>query len=165
MTSITARAERATVMLMILTAAVFLAGCTSPPSVAPLLHITERALLEESARLDQDTERDRLYVRQTLGSLEDAYYRDLDETDQLTPEWVRGATSIYVIAREAVIEHEASLTHERGVRAENLRNAATATRRAIALIEQQDQLLRGVVGDDLRHLLEELDDWRKDPIQ
>jgi hypothetical protein len=66
------------------------------------------------------------------------------------------ATTVYVAARDAVIRHEQSLTRERDNRADNLRAAATATRRAILLIEQQDGLLRGLAGEELSQLLDGL---------
>ncbi len=162
MTSINTPAKHVGTFLVLITATVTI-GCTSPPSVAPLLRVTERALLEESDRLSRNVERDKSYTRQSLGVLEDAYHRDLMQTDVLTPQWVREATAVYVAARESVLEHEASLIREHEARAENLRDAAAATRRAIALIEQQDSLLRGVMGDDLRRLLDGFDDLRKDP--
>ena len=140
-------------------------GCTSPPSVTPLLQVAERAILEESQRVSLDVERDKAYTRQTLSSLEDAYNRDLSEAEALTPAWVREATHVYVVAREAVLEHETVLADERDARVENLRSAASATRRAITLLQRQDQLLRGVMGDDLGRLLDQLDSLRKDAAQ
>lgn len=162
MTSTNAPAKHigALLVLLITTATI---SCTSPPSVTPLLRVTERALLEESDRLSRNVERDMAYTRQSLGVLEDAYLRDLMQIDVLTPQWVHEATAVYVRARESVLEHEASLVREHEARAENLRDAAAATRRAIALTEQQDNLLRGVMGEDLRRLLDGFDDLRKDP--
>jgi hypothetical protein len=135
---------------------VLLMGCSTPPSVAPLLRVTERALVAESGRLQEDAERDKTYTRQVLGSLDDAYRRDLEQAETLTPGWVLEATTVYVAARDAVIRHEQSLTRERDNRADNLRAAATATRRAILLIEQQDGLLRGLAGEELSQLLDGL---------
>ncbi|MEZ6193552.1 MAG: hypothetical protein R3C45_19965 [Phycisphaerales bacterium] len=140
-------------MYAIFMACMLLVGCSSPPSVTPLLRVTERALVEESGRLKEDAERDRLYTRQILGSLDDAYRRDLEQAEVLTSGWVREATTVYVAARDAVIQHEQTLAEERGNRADNLLAAATATRRAILLIEQQDGLLRGVAGEELSQLL------------
>lgn len=151
--------------LLLLIGIAIAAGCTSPPSVAPLLRVTERALLEESDRLGQSVERDKDYTRQTLRVLEDAYHRDLMQADELTPQWVREAISVYVAARESLLEHEMTLIREHETRAENLRDAALATQRAIALIEQQDNLLRGVMGEDLQRLLDSFDTLRKDPSQ
>jgi hypothetical protein len=128
-------------------------GCTSPPSVAPLLRVAERALLDESGRLKDDVGRYTTYTRQSLRSLEDAYNQDLDQSESLTPDWVREATSVYIMAREAVVSHQHALAQEHHARAGNLRAAASATRRAIALIEQQDKLLHGPLNEDLRRLL------------
>ena len=137
----------------VMATALALGGCATPPSVAPLLRVTERALLQESDRLRDDAERDAEYVRQTLGVLEDGYSRDLDQVESLTPDWVREATSVYVTAREIIIQHQNTLARERNHRAENLKTAALAERRAIVLIEQQDRLLTGAVGEDLRRLI------------
>jgi hypothetical protein len=145
---------------IVLLAVTALAGCATPRSVAPLLRVTERALIEASQRLAEDAERDREYARQTLGSLENAYRQDLEGTRELTPAWVLEATAVYVAAREAVLEHQQALATERDIRADNLRAAASATRRAIVLTEQQDGVLRGVVGDELAELLNRLDRTR-----
>ena len=155
MKSITAEVSRLFLWAVLLPV-VLLAGCATPPSVAPLLRVTERALSEESGRLAEDAERDRAHTRQVLGSLEDAYRRDLEQVGELTPGWVLEATTVYVAARDALIRHEYSLAQERDNRADNLRAAASATRRAILLIEQQDGILRGVAGDELSQLLNTL---------
>lgn len=140
-------------LLATMVVALITGGCASPPSVTPLLRVTERALMRESARLDDDADRDAQYARQTLRSLEDAFDRDLEQADELTIDWVRDATSVYVAAREALLRHEHALARERQARSDNLQTAASATRRAIGLIEQQDKLLTGVVGEDIRRLL------------
>ncbi len=137
----------------VMATALVLGGCTTPPSVAPLLRVTEQALLRESDRLRDDAERDAEYVRQTLRILEDAYSRDLDQVEFLTPDWVREATSVYVTAREIIIRHQNALARERNHRSDNLKTAALAARRAIVLIEQQDRLLKGAVDQDLRRLM------------
>lgn len=155
MRSITVDVNRLFVRAVLL-AVIWMAGCTSPPSVAPLLRVTERALAEESARLAEDAQRDRVYARQVLGSLEDAYRRDLEQVGELTPEWVLEATGVYVVARDAVVRNEQSLAQQRARRADNLRAAAAATRRAVLLIEQQDGLLRSVAGEELSQLLDGL---------
>lgn len=139
--------------LAALAACVSVAGCTSPPSVAPLLRVTEQALAEESQRLVQDAERDGGYVRQSLRMLEDAYARDLEQTQDLDPGWVRESTAVYVAAREELIRHEQSLARERHDRAANLRAAGVAVRRARSIIEDRDSLLQGVLGEELAALL------------
>ncbi len=151
MKSITAAVNRLWVWPAMMLA-VLLTGCATPPSVAPLLRVTERALAEESGRLARDVQRDRAYTRQVLGSLEDAYRRDLEQVDGLTPQWVLEATAVYITAREAAVRNEQALALERDNRADNLRAAAAATRRAILLIEQHDGLLRGVAGEELSQL-------------
>ncbi len=141
----------------VLMALLLAGGCTSPPSVVPLLRVTERALLDESARLTSDAERDNAFAQQSLLTLEDAFSQDLEQVQTLTPDWIREATSVYVTARETIVRHQRAVAQERLDRADNLRSAASATRRAIALIEQQDTLLHGVVNEDLRRLLSAAD--------
>lgn len=148
---------------LVLIGSFFSLGCTSPPSVTPLLRVTEQALLEEADKLSHYIKRNHAHTRQSLGILKDAYHRDLMQTDTLTPQWIREATAVYVTARESILINEASLVREHEARADNLHDAALATRRAIAMIEKQDDLLRGVMGDDLQRLLDELHDHRKDP--
>jgi hypothetical protein len=138
-------------------------GCTSPPSVAPLLRVSERALLREADQQAIDAERDAEQLRQTRRSLEQAYNRDLTQTPELTAQWVREATQVYVSAREALVRHENALSLERQTRVENLKAAASATRRAIGLLEQQDKLLAGAMGEDLRRILNSNPYTRSEP--
>lgn len=140
-------------LVAILFLCVIQVGCSAPPSVAPLLRVTDRALHDEAGRRVQDTERDRAYLRQSLDALEDAYERDLAEAPELTPQWVSEATAVYVAAREAVLENEHAMIRERETRAENLTTARAALDRAINLIEEQDRLITDVVGEDLRRVL------------
>lgn len=165
MTSINTGLKRSLTSAFVLIAVLSCSGCTSPSSAAPLLRVTERALSEESQRLSQDAERDRDYVRQSLDMLEDAYVRDLERAEDLNAKWVREATLVYVAAREALIRHEQALARERDDRAENLRTAGAAVRRALSLIEQQDHILRGVVGDELHNLLSLPDFTSQEPSQ
>ena len=147
------RLSRAYVLLTLPILVLSAGGCATPPSVAPLLRVTERALLDETARLEDDAQRDTIYTQQTLRTLEDAYNRDLDQAEALTPDWVRDATSVYVAARETIVIHQQALTRGRLDRADNLKAAAAATRQAIALIEQQDKLLGGSLDENLRRLI------------
>ncbi|GAB4109673.1 MAG: hypothetical protein Kow00105_18430 [Phycisphaeraceae bacterium] len=137
-------------------------GCEAPRSVVPLLEITERALLEEAERLHEDAARDRMYSRQALSQLEEGYRQDLEQTQALTTEWVLEATRVYTTAREAVLKHQASLEAERRARAENLQVAASATRRALLLLQEQCGLLHGVVGEELDALIRGIDPIYKD---
>jgi len=139
-------------------AVLMMTGCTTPPSVAPLLRITERALHEESLRIQDDTRRDSERMRGALESLEEGFNRDLEQKETLTPDWVREATTVYIAAREMVVSHQNALTQDRIIRADNLAAAASATRRAISLIEGQDRLFDGVMDEDLRRLLS-VTDW------
>ncbi len=133
--------------------AIFLGGCTTPPSVTPLLRITENALLQEAENIREDARHGTEQMRRSLDVLEEGFNRDLEQIEVLTPRWVREATAVYVLARETVVKHQNAMTQAHNNRAENLRAAAAATRRAIALIERRDRLLDGVVGEDLRRLI------------
>lgn len=150
---LTATRLRSIVSRAVVVCAILAGGCASAPSVAPLLRITEQALNREAARLEEDALRDAQHIRQTLRSLEDAFHQDLDQAELLTTDWVREAIGVYVAARETMLRHEHTLAAERRTRADNLQAAASATRRAIQLIEQQDRLLDGVVGEEFRRLL------------
>ncbi len=154
MTSTITGLKQFCVLIPIVTLSMLGSGCAAPPSVAPLLRVAGRSLGEESQRLISDAERDRAHMQQSLGLLEDAFVRDLEQAPQLNPQWVRDATVVYVAAREALIRHEQTLAQERGNRAANLRSAGAAINRAVSMIEQQDRLLRGVTGSELRSLLE-----------
>lgn len=159
MTSIITMIKQMNILWVVVTSLLF-SGCTSPPSVAPLLQVAEQAILNESGRIDEDIAIEQTHADQTLTILEEAYRRDLEQVDTLTPEWVQEATAVYVAAREAVLQNQADQINVHRIRADNLRSAALATRRARRLIEQQDRLLHGVVGDDLSDLLNELDNLR-----
>jgi len=140
-------------LLLIVIDALLCVGCASPPSVAPLLRVSERALMREAGEQAIDAQRDAEHIRQAMRSLEQAYNQDLAQTQELTEQWVREATKAYVAAREALLRHEHALSQERRARVDNLQAAASATRRAIVLIEQQDKLLTGAMGEDLRGVL------------
>lgn len=50
-------------------------GCTSPPSITPLLRISEKALMREAAEQAIDTQRDTERIRQLMRSLKEATTR------------------------------------------------------------------------------------------
>ena len=129
-------------------------GCASPPSVIPLLAVTEQALLSEAERIDQDSERDAMWLEQARQALERAYEADLAEQASIDAQWVRSATAGYVLAREALVRHELDLKQQRHDRSENLHAAAQAARRAIELLQQRDALVDQVAGQRLRRLLD-----------
>lgn len=139
------------VMLAVL--AFWAMGCASPPSVMPLLAVTQAALEAEALRLEADALRDAQWATQTKQTLARAFEDDLAERDALTAEWVSDATDVYVAAREAVVRHELAVQAERAQRADNLRAAAQATQRAQAMLQQQDALVTGLVGTDMWTLM------------
>jgi len=113
-------------------------GCTTPPSVEPLLALADRALRQEAAHLADDMERDRARLEQTRRALADAFDRDLEQADPLTGDWVREALRVYVIAREQLVRHEADLERNMATRADNLRAGSEALHRALGVLRYRD---------------------------
>lgn len=128
------------------------AGCTSPPSVAPLLRISEQAMRAEVENLIADSARDRAGLDAARASIADGFDADLREQTAPTTEWIRQAAEVYAAAREELMRQELTLAQQRQTRADNLRAAAQAQHRAIELLERQDQLLTGITGVDLWRL-------------
>ena len=116
-------------------------GCASPPSVVPLLEQVHRVLANQQQDLQQRAERDAVRLDQQRHLLQQAYETDLTVRPQLDADWVRDGTAAYVTAREALLRHELQLADQLRTRRRNLELAADAQRRAIGLIQRQDQLL------------------------
>ncbi len=147
------RLARLTATLLLLPGAAGWAGCGSPPSVVPVLRVVERAMLDEAHRIEAyDAERDRLALDDARLRLRDGYLADLNTTDTLDPSWIDSATEVYVAAREALVWQEIDLARQRQARQDNLRDAARAQARAIAILQQQDRLVQQTVGLDLWRL-------------
>jgi len=117
--------------------------------VTPLLRATEAALEHEATRLDTDRARVTEHARQTRAALDDAFAADLDTVDVIDKQWALEAAQVYAAAREAVALHERDARAQLDAREENLRLAAEAQRRAIALLERQDRLIAQTVGVDV----------------
>lgn len=124
-------------------------GCTSPPSVTPLLHVAEQAMRDEAQRLAEDAERDTQQVEQVRASLTAGFEADLHEREVMDVAWVADAAEVYAAAREALARHEMRLHQQREQRATNLHLAADATARARRLLDRQDALILDTVGTDL----------------
>jgi len=133
-------------------AAFITAGCTSPPSVTPLLRIVDGVMREEAQRLSEESARDKQSVDQARRMLEAGFEADLRERGVLEAPWVRDAVAVYAAAREELALHEMRVAMERQQRATNLLAAASAQRRAIELIEGQDALLLRATGLDIWRL-------------
>ena len=132
-------------------------GCASPPSVAPLLRVSQQAMLAEVEHLNVDATRDAEQMKQSRASLDAAFDADLQQREQaggLDAQWVRDAMEVYVPTREALVRHEASLTAERRTRQDNLRTAAEAQQRALELLEQQDKLITDTTHFNVWQLLQ-----------
>ncbi len=122
-------------------------GCTSPPSVAPLLRISEQAMRAEAENLTADAARDRAGLDAARASIADGFDADLREQAAPTTEWIRQAAEVYAAAREELMRQELTLAQQRQTRAD-----AQAQHRAIELLERQDQLLTEITGADLWRL-------------
>lgn len=133
-------------------AALGTSACTAPPSAAPLLRVADEAMRREAQQLQDDIERDAQHVEQSRRALDAAFAADLGERATLDAQWVRDAAAIYATAREELVRHETALRAERAARAANLLLASEAQRRAIELIERQDQLITDATGLDLWRL-------------
>jgi len=120
-------------------------GCSTPPSVEPLLSVSQRVMLAEAQRVEADTQRDEQRVRQSLSALEAAFAADLEQRDGLDPAWLMSAVSGYTAARESLVEHRIQLQRERQTRARNLRQAAALTDRAVGMLQRRDALVDRVL--------------------
>lgn len=136
--------------------ALLLSRCSSPPSVAPLVRVSVTAIEQERAQLAVDATRQTQWYDQQRQSLEAGFAADLGTRPTLDAEWVKQGVQAYVAAREMLVRHELSAARALETRQENLAHAADALRRAVALIEQQDQLFEDV--PDLRR-------WLNDSMQ
>lgn len=137
---------------MILSA--LLMGCTSPPAVTPLLRVVEGALRDEAARVEAEASVEAQRAEQTRRMLADAYRADLLQRDAMDVAWIEEATAVYVAAREGVLRRELAQQAALQYRASTLSTAATAQRRAIQLLDRQDDLITDTLGIDLWQLLE-----------
>ena len=128
-------------------------GCASPPSVAPLLEASRAVVAREAARVREEAALDAAQADATRRAMSAAYDADIEARiagdEGLDPQWVREATAVLVEAREAVTRHEAARLAERERRAADLESAASATARAVRLLEQRDRLLAGPGGWDV----------------
>ncbi len=134
---------------------VVLAGCGAPPSVVPLLTVTEQTLNAEAAHLETDGQREDQWIEQTRQALKQAYQQDLQARSKLSPDWITEATEAYVAAREELVRHQMQRQQQRAIRQENLRAAAEATQQAAALLQQQDELLTRLAGEHVWKLLKQ----------
>lgn len=116
-----------------------LGGC-SMPSVLPLLRLSQEAIEAEAHHLAGERQRDAALLTERQLALSAAFDADLRQRPDLDAEWVRQAAGGYVAAREALLRHDEAVGRERAQRAANLRAAAEAQARAIALLELQDGL-------------------------
>lgn len=132
--------------VMLMCWGVLAVGCGAPPSVVPLLEVTQRAVRAEAEHLVADAERESHWLEQTRDALRRAYERDLDEQSDLNAAWVLDATRAYVTAREELVRHEMRRAQQRAQRRDNLLAAAEATQRAVAVLERQDALMTQVIG-------------------
>ena len=140
-------------LLLLSAAALAAAGCAAPPSVTPLLRITQSVLSEEAELLAADAERVSERHERQRAELAAAFARDLREREPLDEAWVGEAVRVYVAAREAVRERAAEAEEAYANRIDNLRAAGEAQERAIVLLEHHRRALpwpEGLDGWELR---------------
>ena len=133
-----------------------LAGCTSPPSVVPMMRSVELALRTEAQRIqDEAAATDQRYLQLARQSLIEAYRQDLQSQEAISAEWVESATGAYVAAREALQAEAWSRQQARQTRMANLELAADAQNKAMSLLQDQDAMWQDQVEADLWRL----DSW------
>lgn len=126
------------------------AGCTSPPSVSPLLAIADRALEQEIALVQTDTQRQAQAHQQNRQMLASAYSADLQiKAASLNIDWVQQATDVYVAACEELTRRQLLYEKAQADRLDNLRLARQVQQRAIQVIQAQDQTITSLLGLDL----------------
>lgn len=129
------------------------AGCTSPPSVAPLLAIADRALEQEIALVQGDTQRQARAHQQTRQMLASAYAADLQtKSAELNATWVQEATDVYVAACEELARRQLLDEKAQENRLDNLHLARQVQQRALQVIQVQDQTITSILGLDLWRL-------------
>jgi hypothetical protein len=128
------------------------AGCGSPPSVVPLLTVAATATEREASLVQEDSLADEQAAEVAKQRLTSALQADLRQRPSADPAWVLSAAMGYAAAREAVAQSLAQQRAKRELRAQNLRDAAAAQRRAISLIQLQDELFNRATGVDLWQL-------------
>lgn len=120
--------------------AVMLMGCASPPSVAPLMRVVDDALNRERALLATDAQQHDRWYTQQRETLRRGFEADLRNQQAPDHKWMADHVAVYVAAREALLQAALGQRAASEQRIDNLRMASTAQRRALALIEQQDEL-------------------------
>jgi len=116
-------------------------GCGTPPSVQPLLTLSQQVMLEEAGRVSLDRQRDEQRVQQSLETLEAAFAADLRLQGAIESGWVLSAVRGYTAAREAVVRHQLEMRSERERREASLRQAAALNGRAVRILQQRDALV------------------------
>lgn len=132
-------------------------GCGSPPSVAPLMQVTDKALAQESKHLETMRKREKELLKERRQGLKTGFEADLKQRDDLTAKWVQSHATGYAAAREALLKQHLKRTRQYEQRLENLQAARRALERTTRMLQRQDELLTKTLGGDLwdlRGLLE-----------
>jgi hypothetical protein len=129
-----------------------IAGCGAPPSVVPLLSVSANAIEREARLVEEDAIGDEQAADAARQRLTHALQADLAHRPDADQAWILSAAKGYAAAREALAQSLAQQCRTREQRAQNLRDAAAAQRRAISLIQQQDEILHRGTGVDLWQL-------------
>jgi hypothetical protein len=129
-----------------------IAGCGAPPSVVPLLSVSASAIEREARLVEEDALGDEQATDAARQRLTLALQADFAQRPDADQAWLLSAAKGYAAAREALAQSLAQQRRTRERRAQNLRDAAAAQRRAISLIQQQDEILHRGTGIDLWQL-------------
>jgi hypothetical protein len=113
------------------------------------MRVANQAMQREIKHIEQARHRTEDVLKQRQAALKAGYDADLADRDQLTRTWVKQATAGYVAAREALLRQAMQQKRRQTQRIDNLEAAGHAQRRAINLIEKQDQLVQRALGGDL----------------
>jgi hypothetical protein len=127
-------------------------GCGAPPSVVPLLTVAATATEREASLVEEESLNDEQAAEAAKQRLTSALQADLQQRPNADLAWILSAAKGYAAAREAVAKSLAQQRALRQLRAQNLRDAAAAQRRAISLIQLQDELFNRATGVDLWQL-------------
>ncbi|MAE62307.1 MAG: hypothetical protein CMJ49_13240 [Planctomycetaceae bacterium] len=116
-----------------------------------MLRVSASAVDAERARLATDLTRLAQSYDQRRQLLKSGFEADVNARPSMDAEWVTRGVTAYVAARELVLRDELAAAGNLQTRQANLGHVSEALRRAVALIEQQDHLLKRV--PDLRRWL------------
>ncbi len=130
--------------VIVAAAAWLAAGCGSPPSVVPLLNVTDRVLAIEQRSLQEQAGQVAAHFAQSRAALTDAFEADLQMRSSLEKTWVADHALVYAGALESLARQQFKQEQALATRRENLQIARDVQARAIELLQRQDRLFEAV---------------------